>query len=131
MFLVDTSVWIKHFSRNDPFDLRAVCGPDDRVLCPPVYQEILQGLRDDSLVREFRSILGAAEMVENPMGLEVWAEASELYRSARRRGLTVRSSVDCLIAACALRHQLTVLHDDRDYDVLSQVSSLKVQRISP
>ena len=42
-----------------------------------------------------------------------------LYRSARRVGLTVRSSVDCLVAACALRHDLEVLHRDRDYAALN------------
>lgn len=129
MYLVDTSVWVKHFSKADPFDLRMVCGPDDRVLCPPVYQELLQGIREDGTFRDLRTILGAGEMVENPMSLAVWTEAAELYRSARRRGLTIRSSVDCLIAVCALRHHLTILHSDRDYDALAQISSLKVQRV--
>jgi len=128
MYLVDTSVWIRHFSKKDPFDLRSVCAPDDRVLCPPVYQEILQGIRDDVVLRDLKTILGAGEMVEAPMGLDVWAEAAELYRSARRRGFTIRSSVDCLIAVCALRNHLTVLHHDRDYDLLAQVSGLNVKR---
>ena len=44
--------------------------------------------------------------------------------AARRAGLTVRSSVDCLIAACAIRHSLTVLHHDRDFDLLAKVSAL-------
>jgi hypothetical protein len=47
-----------------------------------------------------------------------------LYRAARRAGLTVRSSVDCLIAACAIRHGLTVLHRDRDLPVLAKISPL-------
>ena len=47
-----------------------------------------------------------------------------LYRAARRAGLTVRSSVDCLIAACAIRHGFTVLHRDRDFPVLAKISPL-------
>ena len=129
MYLVDTSVWILHFSKNHPFDLREICAPDDRVLCPPVYQEILQGIREDTVHRELQTILGAAEMVESPMPLSVWDEAADLYRAARRRGLTLRSTVDCLIAACALRHDLIVLHHDRDYDHLAQVSALRERRI--
>jgi len=53
----------------------------------------------------------------------------QLYRSARRASLTVRSSADCLIAACAIRHHLTVAHVDRDYDHLAKVSTLVTRRI--
>jgi len=55
----------------------------------------------------------------------VFLEAAGLYRTARRRGLTIRSSVDCLIAVCALRNDLEVLHDDRDFTALSEVSTLR------
>jgi len=51
-----------------------------------------------------------------------------LYRAARNRGLTVRSSVDCLIAACALRHDLDVLHRDRDFEAIAHVSPLRTRR---
>ncbi|HZF12811.1 MAG TPA: PIN domain-containing protein [Thermoanaerobaculia bacterium] len=57
-------------------------------------------------------------------GSEVFEEAAQLYRVARRNGLTIRSSVDCLIAACALRHGLTVLHHDRDFPMLARICPL-------
>ena len=50
-------------------------------------------------------------------------------RSSRRTGLTLRSGVDCLIAACAIRHGLTVLHRDRDFDRLARISSLQVREV--
>ncbi|MGH2769151.1 MAG: PIN domain-containing protein [Actinomycetota bacterium] len=50
-----------------------------------------------------------------------------MYRGARHAGVTVRSSVDCLIAACALRHDLTILHHDRDFDALARISRLQVR----
>ena len=53
----------------------------------------------------------------------------QLYRRARRAGITVRSGVDCLIAACAIRHGLTVLHSDRDYPSLARVSALRERQI--
>jgi hypothetical protein len=59
----------------------------------------------------------------------LFIEAAELYRSARRQGLTVRSSVDCLIAACALRHDLPVLQADRDFGLISKVAPLRVQDV--
>ena len=49
----------------------------------------------------------------------------DLYRSARRTGLTVRSSADCLIAVCALRHDLEVLHRDRDFAAIAKVAPLR------
>jgi len=129
LYIVDTSVWIRHFSSADPFDLRSVCSPDERALCLPVYQEILQGIRDESVFRLVRTALDAAVMVEDPMERRLFLEAAALYRLARRRGLTIRSSVDTLIAACALRHNLTVLHHDRDFSLLSSVSQLKATTV--
>ncbi len=64
-------------------------------------------------------------IVESPLGEGVFEEAAGLYRTARRAGLTVRSGVDCLIAACALRHALTVVHVDRDFDLIARVSPLQ------
>jgi predicted nucleic acid-binding protein len=59
----------------------------------------------------------------------VFLEAADLYRAARRAGLTVRSGIDCLIAACALRHRFEVLHHDRDYDALARISCLRARRV--
>ena len=55
----------------------------------------------------------------------MFSDAVDLYRSARRSGLTVRSSVDCLIAACAIRHDLEVMHRDRDYAAIAEISPLR------
>jgi predicted nucleic acid-binding protein len=60
----------------------------------------------------------------------VYYEAVDLYRAARRAGITIRSSVDCLIAACALRHDLTVLHRDRDYAALARICPLNSRDVS-
>ena len=129
MFLVDTSAWIRHFAQADPFDLRSVCPTEERVLCLPVYQEILQGIRDERAFRAVKEALDAAPFVEDPLGRRIFREAADLYRVARRQGLTVRSSVDCLIAACAIGNDLTVLHHDRDFPALAKVSVLKEQPV--
>jgi predicted nucleic acid-binding protein len=65
--------------------------------------------------------------VESPLGAEVFDEAIKLFRQARRAGVTIRSSVDCLIAACAIRHDLEVLHRDRDFAALASVSELRAR----
>jgi predicted nucleic acid-binding protein len=64
-------------------------------------------------------------IVDSPMGVDLFESAVALYRTARRAGVTVRSSIDCLIAASALRHDLEILHRDRDYPMLARVSPLR------
>jgi predicted nucleic acid-binding protein len=124
VFLVDTSVWIEFFRRPSRIDLQEVVDLDEVVTCLPVLQEVLQGFGDQATFTLARQSMLALPVVETPLGQDVFEEAVGLYRRARAVGLTVRSSVDCLIAACALRHGLTVLHHDRDYALLARVSPL-------
>jgi predicted nucleic acid-binding protein len=131
MILVDTSIWIEVFRKPNPLDLAAVGDLDELVTCLPVVQEVLQGFRDEWAYRVARLAMLAFPMVEAPLRAEVYLEAVQLYRQARRSGITLRSSVDCLIAACALRNGLTVAHRDRDFDLLAQVSPLAVKIVSP
>jgi predicted nucleic acid-binding protein len=125
LILVDTSVWIEVFRARRPLDLESVLDFDDVATCLPVVQEVLQGFRDEAAFRRAREAMLSFPMVESPLAESVFSDAIDLYRSARRRGLTVRSSVDCLIAACAIRHDLEVLHRDRDYAALAEVSALR------
>ena len=127
MTLVDTSIWIEVFRRPRPLDLTAVVELDEIVTCLPVVQEVLQGFRDERAYRVARDAMLSLPTVESPLASDVVLEAG-LYRAARNRGLTVRSSVDCLIAACALRHDLDVLHRDRDFDAIAHVSPLRTRR---
>ena len=125
MVLVDTSVWIEVFRQRDPLDIEAIVSLDDVVTCLPVIQEVLQGFRNERAFRVAREAMVNLSMVENPLNLDVVEHAVDLYRTARRNGLTVRSSVDCLIAACAIRHDLEVLHRDRDFPAMARVSRLR------
>ncbi len=127
MFLVDTSVWIEVFRKPSRLRLSDLIDLEEVVTCLPVLQETLQGFRDEGGFRKAREAMLSLPIVESPLHLEVVEEAVALYRSARRSGLTIRSSVDCLIAACALRHNLTVLHHDRDFGLLTRVSPLEAR----
>ena len=99
MILLDSSVWIASFQRRAPIDLNAVVDLDDVVTCLPVVQEVLQGFHDEGAFRVAQISLLSFPVVESPLGQNVFLDAVTLYRSARRAGVTVRSSVDCLIAA--------------------------------
>lgn len=125
MVLVDTSIWIETFRSRPTLRLEDHVDFEEVVTCLPVIQEVLQGFREEGAFRIARNSMLALPIVESPLAVEVVEEAVALYRTARRQGLTVRSSVDCLIAACALRHGLMVLHRDRDFPLLARVSGLQ------
>jgi len=129
MILVDTSVWIEVFRKKGaPYrDRRRF--RRDRHVPAPVIQEVLQGFREERTYRIARDAMMSLPIVESPMEESLFIEAAGLYRAARRLGLTPRSSVDCLIAACALRHDMEVLHKDRDYDLLGKASPLAARSI--
>lgn len=129
MILVDTSVWIELFRKGSRLHPGNAFDIEEAVTCLPVVQEVLQGIGDEMRYRIAREAMLALPIVESPMGTDVFERAVELYRLARRQGLTVRSSVDCLIAACAIRHDLTVLHRDRDFAALARISGLRERMI--
>ena len=130
MVLVDTSVWIEVLRKSQPLDLEGQVDLDDIVTCLPVVQEVLQGIDREDHFRIAREAMWSFPIVESPLHVDTVEDAIQLYRRARRAGITVRSSVDCLIAACALRHDLTVLHVDRDFTQLARVSHLSERRVT-
>ena len=129
MYLVDSSVWIETFRKRNPLRIESVIELEEIVTCLPVIQEVLQGFRDEVAFRIAREAMFSFQIVESPLTEQVFSHAVELFRSARRSGITVRSGIDCLIAACALRNGLTILHKDRDYGNLSAITPLDVKSI--
>jgi hypothetical protein len=102
-----------------------VADRDAIVTCLPIIQEVLQGFDDERAFRVAHTAMYALPCVEAPLPSSLFDAAVDIYRHARRAGVTVRSSADCLIAACALRNGLTVVHCDRDYSSLARVVPLR------
>jgi predicted nucleic acid-binding protein len=119
---------VEVFRKHRPLNLEALLAFDDIVTCLPVIQEVLQGFRDENAYRIARESMSALPLVEPSLGLSAFEEAANLYRLARRAGLTVRSSVDCLIAICAIRNDAEVIHRDRDFEALARISALRARR---
>lgn len=122
MLLVDTSVWIELLGGR----VRGA-GPDQLALictCGPVVQEVIQGLRTGPDADEFRLSLLALPCLCDPIPRSVYTQAAEIYREGRRRGYTIRSSYDCLIAAIAMASGAAVWHRDRDYKNIAKFTPL-------
>jgi predicted nucleic acid-binding protein len=125
--LVDTSAWIEF--------LRATGSPSDRSLGAAleaghslwttglVLQELLQGARTSAQADDLRVLLRGCTPVE-PLYPDTYEHAASLYARCRRAGRAVRGTVDCLIGAIALEHDLAVLGTDRDLVTLSEVCGL-------
>ena len=130
--IVDTSAWIEVFRRGAVLTLdNIVLDRDEVATCLPVMQEVLQGFDDERAFQIAQAAMYALPCIEAPIGRRVFDSAVDLYRRARRAGFTVRSSTDCLIAACALRHGLSIVHCDRDYSTLSRIAPLTEKNIRP
>lgn len=126
MILVDSSAWIEFLRGSGSLAQQHVVDAlrDDVATTDPVLMEILAGARDEAHHEELLSLLGRTRVIRCiPAD---YLDAAMLYRSCRRGGETVRRLVDCLIAAVAIREDVTVLHADRDFEVIARHSSLHI-----
>lgn len=91
-------------------------------------QEVLQGARNEQEWRSLHEVLGSQELVSPADPVAVHVEAARIFFDCRRKGLTVRSSTDCFIAALALERELPLLHDDADFESIARVRPLRSVR---
>lgn len=124
MLLLDTSAWVEYLrgtgSPADEYVAGLLRHDLDRVvLAPPVVMELLAGATPAGL-RSLEALVSGIRTLD----LDPWVDfhgAAAAHRAARAAGATVRSLVDCLVAVTAARAGATVVHRDRDFEVLRQV----------
>lgn len=128
MTLVDTSVWIDFFAARNTAQVAVleslIDQREDLCLCGVILTEILQGIRDDNQHEQTESIL--SNLIYLPMVRSTFLFAADIYRTLRSRGITIRNSVDCMIAAVCIEHKAHLLHNDRDFDRIADVFDLHV-----
>lgn len=129
MVLVDTSVWIDFLQGGASPESQVLKGliasEKDIAICGLIRQEVLQGIRDDLSLKKISDLFNQANYlpIEEPQSFD---EAAAIYRRLRREGRTLRTPMDCLIAAIAIRYQVLLLHRDRDFFTISKVTTLKL-----
>ena len=124
MILVDTSVWIEFFAGRTSLS-EVETKVMDFVTCPPVVQEVLQGFSDRSSYAMFEDRFLTFPCLSEPVALDLYVKAAAIYREGRSRGYTIRSAIDCLIAAIAIEHGVPVWHRDRDFTAIARYTSLR------
>jgi hypothetical protein len=132
--LVDTSAWVDFLNGAPSPTAEALAellsGDDDVCTCGIVVAEVFQGLRRDEGRDAIRRSFEDLVFLEPP-DIRLYLRAAELYRELRRRGKTVRSTVDCIIAAIAEDGGCSLLAHDRDMDVILDSGLLKAGRWHP
>jgi predicted nucleic acid-binding protein len=100
-------------------------------ICPPVVQELLQGAYDQRRMNRVNEIAGNSAMLDSPVPIARFEFAGEIFRIIRAASFTIRSSNDCLIAAIAMHHDVTLLHADRDFDYIARFFPLRARSVIP
>ncbi len=130
MILVDTSVWIEflegqeHWTKNrlkEKINDRETIGYIDMILL-----EIIQGVRE----RKDREILELKfqSFAELPVRRSTVMLAAEIYQELQRKGITIRSIIDCLISAVGIETGAVILHKDRDFDYIANHFPIIVEK---
>jgi predicted nucleic acid-binding protein len=132
MILVDTGVWIDFLrGKNTPHRhalRRFIEDEEDVAITEIILAEILQGIRDDG---DFETVKGylLAFPIFSPKSIETYLEAARIFRECRKKGKTVRKTVDCIIAAICLENNCTLFHKDSDFDLIEACTSLRCLKV--
>ena len=128
MTLVDSSVWIDYFRSSDTPQvalLDSYFGRRPLAVGDLIAAEVLQGVRDDHEFQLVKKTLDAFVHIDL-VGYALAIKASENYRLIRAKGITIRKTIDTLIATRCIVDGLTLLHSDRDFLPFVKHLGLKV-----
>jgi len=127
IILVDTTVWIDFFAgRSLPHvavleDL--IEHREDICTCGIILSEVLQGIRKDTEFRKTRDLFNI--LIWLPMPYIVFLRSAEIYRKLRKKGITIRKPLDCMIASSAIENDIPLLHNDKDFQPIAKYCGLK------
>ncbi len=121
MILIDSTVWINFFADQQTTEVSKfesfVNEEEDLCVCGVIMTELLQGISDDQEFQKTKTLL--AEMIYLPMSSTTFIQSAEIYRTLRKMGITIRKTIDCLIAALCIEHEVQLLHNDRDFTFIA------------
>lgn len=131
MILVDSSVWIDYFNgkktgKTDWLD--SALGSKPIIMGDLILAEVLQGFQKENDFRIVKKLLLEFPFMEM-VGQKMAIKSAINYRLLRKKGVTVRKTIDIMIGTFCIHHQFSLLHDDRDFDPLEKYLKLKTIRI--
>ena len=127
MVLVDTTVWIDFFKASSLPHVEVlenlISKREDICICGIILSEVLQGVRKDSEYKKTRELF--ENLIILPMHNSIFFRSAEIYRALRRKGITIRKPLDCMIASVAVENEIPLLHNDRDFNPIEKYFGLK------
>jgi hypothetical protein len=128
LIIVDSSVWIDYFNgkktpKTDWLD--AALGKESVFIGDLILTEVLQGFQSDKDFKKAKSLLLSFPLVEM-LGREVALKSASNYRYLRKKGVTIRKTIDVIIGTFCIHNAFSLLHDDRDFTPLEKHLRLKV-----
>lgn len=128
MILVDTSVWIDFFKGNETVAVSKLefFISEDIDLCINgiILTEVLQGIKFDKDYKRTEEYF--RELIELPLQRSTFVLASQIFRKLRKKGITIRKTMDCIIAANAIEQDVHLLHNDKDFLPVETHFKLKI-----
>lgn len=127
MILVDSSVWIDYFTGNDTpaaDRLDALLGDELVTIGDLMLTEVLQGFRTDRDYRQARKLLLSLTVL-NVLDTSIALKSAVNFRALRRKGITVRKTIDAIIATYCIEKGLPLLYSDRDFEPFEKHLGLK------
>ncbi len=128
MIFLDSTVLIDYFNGKNNWQvevLDSILGKELVVIGDYVLTEVLQGFRSDTEFRKAKTILLSFPCFDIG-GKEIAIQSAKNYRFLRKKGITVRKTIDTMIATFCIQNQFTLLHNDRDFDPFNKFLNLKV-----
>ena len=128
MILVDSSVWIDYFNGRKTWQtdlLEKLLSDVPIIIGDLILAELLQGFRSDNDYKTAKSFLSDLPFREMG-GYQVAVQSAQNYRTLRKKGVTVRKTIDVIIGTYCILEGLPLLHDDRDFEPMESHLSLKI-----
>ncbi len=130
MMIVDSNTWGDFFNGADSPHVQrldvALEQEEDIAVIPIIVTEVLQGFRTESGFKQARELLVSLPIIHPAM--DCYVRAARLFRSMRRKGITVRGAVDCIIAQACLDAEIQLLSPDADFEHIARNTPLRLWR---
>jgi predicted nucleic acid-binding protein len=127
MILIDSSVWIDYFNNKISFEtdlLNFLLESERLIIGDLILLEVLQGFRNDKDFKDAKRILDSLHKLDIA-GHEISILSANNYRILRKKGITVRKTIDVIIATFCIKNNYKLLYSDRDFDVMVKHLGLK------
>lgn len=127
MVIIDSSVWIDQLTGKETRQTNRLSILIENSIplctCGIIITEVLQGCREDRLYHKMHGIL--TDLVYLQFTRDIFIRASDIYRNLRKKGITIRKPIDCMIASICIEHEVELLHGDKDFTQIAKHSKLK------